>query len=64
LYWVQHIPSGQNAQMLRGSVNSYMRIHFLHWLEVLGLIGRMTEAVEMVLLLGSLYVRKLRLSKL
>jgi hypothetical protein len=33
-----------------------MRVHLLHWLEVLGLIGRMTEAVESLALLGTLYV--------
>jgi hypothetical protein len=45
LYSVQHIQSGRNPQALRGSVDSFVRVHFLHWLEVLGLIGRMTEAV-------------------
>jgi type II secretory pathway predicted ATPase ExeA len=63
LYWVQHIQLSRNQQMLRDSVERFMRMHFLHWLEVLGVIGRMTEAVEMVALLSILYVRESRESK-
>jgi type II secretory pathway predicted ATPase ExeA len=60
LYWVQHIQLSQQAEALRNPVNSFMREHFLHWLEVLGLTGRMSEAVEALALLGTLYVRELR----
>jgi hypothetical protein len=63
LYWVQHIQSARNPEALRGFVSSFMAVYFLHWLEVLRLIGRMTEAVEMVSLLGTLYVRDSRTSK-
>jgi hypothetical protein len=61
LYWVQHIWHSRDAQTLQNPVNSFIREHFLHWLEVLGLIGRMTEAVEMVALLGDCYVRQFRI---
>jgi hypothetical protein len=60
LYWAQHVQLSRNAPILRHSVNNFMREHFLYWLEVLGLVGRMTKAVEMIALLGTLYVRQLR----
>jgi hypothetical protein len=56
LSWVQHILLSKNAQTLQNPVMSFMREHFLHWLEVLGVIGRTTAAVEIVMLLGNLYV--------
>ncbi len=56
LSWVQHILLSKNAQTVQNLVKSFMRDHFLHWLEVLGVIGRTTAAVEIVMLLGNLYV--------
>ncbi len=57
IYWVQHLKLSRNAQSLQDPVSGFMREHFLHWLEVLGLIGRLTEVLEMVARLCTLYVR-------
>jgi hypothetical protein len=57
---VQHVQLSRNAPTLRNQVNSFLRVHFLHWLEVLGIISRMTEAVEMAALLGTFFVHHLR----
>ncbi len=61
LYWARHIKVSHNARTLRIPVSGFMQEHFLHWLEVLSLIGRMTEGVELVALLGTVYVCQLHM---
>jgi hypothetical protein len=56
LYWVEHVHLSGNAQSLRSPVNSFLREHLLHLLEVLGLIDKLSYGVEMLNSMGSLYV--------
>jgi hypothetical protein len=56
LHWVQHVEQSQDLQTLRNPINSFMRGQFLHWLEVLALIGKLSDGVEMVTILNSLFV--------
>jgi hypothetical protein len=56
LYWVRHVECSQNTQSLEKPINEFLKKHFLHWLEALSLVGRLTDSVEMITVLGSLYV--------
>lgn len=53
-YWVSHlqkkIPSVNDATQ----VHVFLRTHFLHWLEALSLMGKITEGVHLVNLLESI----------
>ena len=59
-YWVQHFehlkPLQRRNTGLRddGQVHMFLREHFLHWLEALSLMGKMTEGVLMVAALKSM----------
>jgi hypothetical protein len=56
VYWAQHIQHSRAAPALEELVTKFMRKHFLHWLEVLSLLGKLSHGVDMVALLESLYV--------
>ena len=60
-YWVAHLehvdPHHRNEVGLHdnGYIYLFLQMHFLHWLEVLSLIGRMSEGVLMIIKLESLF---------
>lgn len=57
-YWVSHMKQGQCRLRDDGEVHRFLAQHFLHWIEVLSLIGRASESVGMIdHLLGLLDVR-------
>ncbi len=56
LYWVQHLQKSHDTQALEELVSSFMQQHFLLWLEVLALIGRLSDGVEMLVLLKNIFV--------
>lgn len=47
-YWVFHMKQGQCHVRDGGQVHHFLTKHFLHWIEVLSLIGRASESVAMV----------------
>jgi hypothetical protein len=59
VYWAQHIQHSDAAPALEELVTKFMREHFLHWLEALSLLGKLSDGVDMVALLESLYVSPL-----
>jgi hypothetical protein len=62
LYWAQHVEQSHNSQTLQYPINYFMHEHFLHWLEVLSLVDKLSEGVDMVALLGDLFVSLLLLT--
>jgi hypothetical protein len=47
-YWVQHLQRAQIDLCGRGQVYEFFQKHFLHWLEALSLIGKISEGGHMV----------------
>jgi hypothetical protein len=46
-YWVSHLQRGNVVLHDIGQVYTFLKAHFLHWLEALSLIGKMSEGVHM-----------------
>ncbi|RSL62260.1 hypothetical protein CEP53_004824 [Fusarium sp. AF-6] len=54
LYWVHHLKNSQ-VQIHDGDrVHEFLRVHFLHWLEALGILGRVSETITQISMLQSL----------
>ena len=53
-YWVDHLQKSSPNLHNSTQVYSFLQDHFLHWLEVLSLIGETSEAVHMIKALGSI----------
>jgi len=47
-YWVWHLMRGEKGLHDRGHVHLFLLEHFLHWLEVLSWLGRLSEAIKCV----------------
>ena len=52
-YWVGHLQKGSPDPHNSTQVYDFLRDHFLHWLEALSLMGKISEAVHMIKVLGS-----------
>ena len=53
-YWVSHWRSSNMFLVYEQQVNSFFRTHLLHWIEALALMGKVGEAVQMMIDLQSL----------
>ena len=47
-YWVYHLKQGRGIICDDDQVHSFLTRHFLHWLEALSLIGRLSESIGMI----------------
>ncbi|KAK3313601.1 hypothetical protein B0H66DRAFT_483850 [Apodospora peruviana] len=47
-YWVHHLKESKERVQDGGPVHSFLTSHLLHWLEALGLIGRISESIGIV----------------
>jgi hypothetical protein len=47
-YWVHHLKESKGSVRDGGPVYSFLASHLLHWLEALGLLGRISESIGMV----------------
>lgn len=47
-YWVSHLQQGHVKLEDQDQIHQFLKKHFLHWLEAMGLMGVITEAVGMV----------------
>ncbi len=56
LYWAQHVERSHSLATLQNPINGFMREHFLHWLEVLALVGKLSDGLQVVALLDTLFV--------
>ncbi|KAF2397937.1 hypothetical protein EJ06DRAFT_498328 [Trichodelitschia bisporula] len=54
-YWVHHLKNSKAPLSYQGTVQAFLQEHFLHWLEAMSLIERMTESVNAVSTLRSLF---------
>ena len=54
LYWVYHVKHANICVADGGDINEFLTSHFLHWMEVLTLIGRASESPGLIKLLQSL----------
>jgi hypothetical protein len=53
-YWIDHLRQSGKALQHEQHVFAFLKTHLLHWLEVMSLLERMTEAIAMVLSLQSM----------
>ncbi|KAM0178843.1 hypothetical protein ACHAPC_008311 [Botrytis cinerea] len=58
LYWVDHLRDGdpeQNREYTQdnGNIHAFLRGHLLHWLEVMSLMGRISESINAISILES-----------
>jgi hypothetical protein len=53
-YWVYHLQHSKNMSHYQDKVYTFLKQHFLHWLEAMSLIGRMSESLVMINSLQSL----------
>ena len=53
-YWVDHLQKGDLSLYNGRRVYEFLQTHFLHWLETLSLIGKMSKAVLMIKVLGAI----------
>lgn len=47
-YWVHHLKESRSSVRDSDPVHSFLARHLLHWLEALGLLGRISESISMV----------------
>ncbi|KAJ9130547.1 vegetative incompatibility protein HET-E-1 [Pleurostoma richardsiae] len=48
LYWVHHLKQSNGIVQDGDAVDNFLRRHLLHWLEALGILGRISESIGMV----------------
>ncbi|CAG9983043.1 unnamed protein product [Clonostachys byssicola] len=48
LYWIHHLGEGKAVLRDEGQVHEFLKKHFLHWLEALSLMGRLTESTRQI----------------
>ncbi|PMD32232.1 hypothetical protein L207DRAFT_572057 [Hyaloscypha variabilis F] len=54
LYWVYHLERSKDRVRDGGQVHLFLKRHFLHWLEALSLMGKISESIAMIGSLRSL----------
>ena len=47
-YWVSHLQQGHVKLEDQGQIRQFLKKHFLHWLEAIGIMGIVTEAFGIV----------------
>ena len=55
-YWVSHVYRSEGSLHDGDDIHKFLQAHFLHWLEVLSLIGNLPDSVRMVIELQSMVV--------
>lgn len=53
-YWVYHLAAAKRPIRDRDVVHAFLQEHFLHWLEALSLVGKISESIGMIGTLTSL----------
>lgn len=47
-YWTLHLTKGEKQLYDHGAEHHFLKVHFLHWLEALSWLGRLSQAVAFV----------------
>ena len=55
-YWVWHLSKGEETLFDDGQVHHFLRTHFLHWLEALSWLGRLSSTITYISDLRNLVV--------
>ena len=53
-YWVHHLEQSGRHISDEDAVDAFLREHFLHWLEALSLIGKISDCIRLIDILCSL----------
>jgi hypothetical protein len=53
-YWIYHLTESKGVVQDEDQTHQFLKRHFLHWLEALGLLGRISESNGMIATLQSL----------
>jgi hypothetical protein len=53
-YWVHHLEQSKSCIHDQSRVHSFLQKHFLHWLEALSLMGKMSESIGLINTLQSI----------
>jgi hypothetical protein len=53
-YWAYHLQYGQSSIRDQDSIHIFLQVHFLHWLEALSLLGKVSESITIIKTLQSL----------
>ena len=53
-YWIDHVQKGGTQLYDNGQVHCFLQGHFLHWLEALGWMGKISDGVHAIAVLESL----------
>ena len=48
LYWVYHLQESKKIIQDRDHIHCFLEHHFLHWLEALSLLGKLSESISMI----------------
>jgi hypothetical protein len=54
LYWIQHLQKSNRQLFDDGQEHQFLKKYFLHWLEVLGWIRKVSEGIHAIVILESL----------
>jgi NACHT domain len=54
LYWIQHLQKASMQLYDNNQIHQFLQEHFLHWLEALGWIGRVSEGIYAITSLESI----------
>jgi hypothetical protein len=52
--WVHHLQKGHTWITVDSTAISFLKLHLLHWLEAMGWMQRITEAIDMIVSLKSM----------
>lgn len=55
-FWVRHLEQSKNTISDSNSIRIFLRDHFLHWLESMSLLGRISETISLIRTLQTLVV--------
>lgn len=61
-YWVDHLQRAEGDVKDDDQVHVFLKRHFLHWLEALGLLGKLSEGVHAIIVLSE-HILSLPVSK-
>ncbi|KAJ5501965.1 hypothetical protein N7463_004839 [Penicillium fimorum] len=53
-YWIRHLESGDESVINWRMVEDFLKLHFLHWLEVMSLLGWVSETIGNIKAIQSL----------
>ncbi|KAJ5697656.1 hypothetical protein N7488_011340 [Penicillium malachiteum] len=61
-YWISHLDKGDQSDTDWKLIEEFLKLHFLHWLEVMSLFGWVSETIGQITVLQSLAEKSLQLA--